>query len=198
MNDESTGQQSRRSNLPTKTKSDRFSYFSFLHQLILAFFIHSCICSQNWAGSLWTRCNCFSVFFCFFFLRQGSVLLSRHADVPMTGKNNKNAAAGRSRRSCSPGSWLWWHPSSRLVSGRWGPAGRRMPTTHRWRCNDSRIPEYRPGDAKRKAFIHMSVNRCHVQATFMCIIKMYLFLIFPLLLTFLFLQTNFHPKMWTI
>lgn len=60
-----------------------------------------------------------------------------------------------SRRSCSLGSWLWWRPSSRLVSGRWGPAGRRRPTTHRWRCNDSRIPEYQPdGEAGERLYLH--------------------------------------------
>lgn len=49
-----------------------------------------------------------------------------------------------SRRSCSRGSWLWLRPSSRLVSDRWGPAGRRTPTTRRWRCNGSQSPEYLP------------------------------------------------------
>lgn len=140
--------------LPAKTETDPFHYFPF--QLIWAF-----------ATTLWSFCLQNQVRISAavdqvqLILQRGNILLllSRCADVPRhdrpenDGKNKQKKEfwdSGRfpqlrcSRRSCSLGSWLWWRPSSRPVSGRWGPAGRRTPTTHRWHCSDSRIPEYQP------------------------------------------------------
>lgn len=138
--------------LSAKTETDTFPYFPF--QLIWAF------ATTLWSFCLQNQVRIWAVDQVQLILQRGNILLfSRRTDVPRhdrpenDGKNKQTKEFWDSggfpqlrcsRRSCSLGSWLWWRPSSRPVSGRWGPAGRRMPTTHRWRCSDSRIPEYQP------------------------------------------------------